>query len=118
MRQQTFVSVLSPTAFKISSSQCHFNCILSHLNGLFRRSRETEIQNFIDFRRGTECCCLSVINAVFFFPPCQQKCDLQDLHPDHLVLLLDASGGQEVFRMFHLGFSAFPHVPTGFIPLL
>lgn len=39
------------------------------LNGLFRHSRETEIQNFIDFCRGTECCCLSIINAVYFFFP-------------------------------------------------
>lgn len=72
------------------------------LNGLSYHSRETEIQNFMNFHRGTECCCISIINAGVFFFPCQQKCDLQDLHPDHLVLLLDASGGQEVFCMFHL----------------
>lgn len=48
----------------------------------------------------------SHINAVFF-PSCPQKCVFQDIHPDCLMLLLDACGGQEVLCMFHLYFLSF-----------
>lgn len=50
---------------------------------------------------------LYISNLCCFLLPCQQKCDIQDLHPDHLMLLLDASGGREVFCMFHLDFLPF-----------
>lgn len=40
------------------------------------------------------------IIMLYFFPPCQQKRVVQDVHPGCLMLLLDARGGQEVFCMF------------------
>lgn len=45
-------------------------------------------------------------NNAVFFPPCQQKRVVQDVHPGCLMLLLDACCGQEVFCMFLLYFQS------------
>lgn len=60
------------------------------------------MQNFMNFLHIHESLML-----FFFSPPRHQKCDIEDLHPVHLMLLLDASGGQEVFCMSHLNFLPF-----------
>lgn len=102
MRQQTFLSPLHYRLLFFKLTSMKFSNI--YLNVTIQvRWKSTYFNTFCynDIMLVTQ-----TIIMLYFFPPCQQKRVVQDVHPGCLMLLLDAGGGQEVFCMFLLYFQS------------